>query len=119
MAHVHARGMRRGLPPREEAGTAAGEVPNASEAGGVMQGARMPDCTYGDEHTWPAGAYGRITHEHFGTQWYVRDPRGNWGRITTHTVEEHPDGTITVSPSLVMPYGGFHGWLRAGVWSEA
>lgn len=84
-----------------------------------MQGTRMPDCDYGDEDGWPAGAYGRVTHEHFGTQWYVRDPRGAWGRLTTHRVEEHADGTITVEPSIVSPYGGFHGWLRGGVWSDA
>lgn len=40
-----------------------------------------------------------------------------------HSVIEHEDGTITVSPSLVLtrPDGSeaYHGWLKAGVWSEA
>lgn len=51
--------------------------------------------------------------------WYCMDPTGGAGAIlpSIHTVEEHPDGSITVSPSLVMP-GGWHGFLRAGVWES-
>jgi hypothetical protein len=34
------------------------------------------------------------------------------------TLEEHPDGTLTVSPSIQFPgEGGWHGYLKAGVWS--
>jgi hypothetical protein len=35
-----------------------------------------------------------------------------------HTIEIHEDGSITVSPSFVMPLG-WHGWLRRGVLTEA
>jgi len=49
--------------------------------------------------------------------WYIRDPAGNVGTLLTHTVEEHEDGTITVSPSILDPSpGGWHGWLERGVW---
>ena len=50
--------------------------------------------------------------------WLLVDPTGAAGSIIpeNHTVVEHADGTITVSPSVVMP-GGWHGWLRHGVWS--
>lgn len=51
--------------------------------------------------------------------WLLVDPTGGAGSIIpeNHTVTEHEDGTITVSPSLVMP-GGWHGWLRRGVWQS-
>jgi len=37
-----------------------------------------------------------------------------------HKVEEHPDGTITVSPSILITRhdGQWHGFLEAGVWRE-
>lgn len=52
--------------------------------------------------------------------WYIIDPANRVGAIlpSLHRIEEHEDGTITVSPSLDCP-GGWHGWLKAGVWSDA
>ena len=47
--------------------------------------------------------------------WLLRPPGSGAGALDGHTVEEHEDGTITVSPSLDGP--GFHGYLRRGVWS--
>ena len=38
-----------------------------------------------------------------------------------HTVTEHEDGTITVSPSIGIHYGDgkfYHGYLEHGVWRE-
>jgi hypothetical protein len=49
--------------------------------------------------------------------WTICDPRGSLGMITTHEVTEHPDGTITVHPSILDP-NGWHGWLERGVWRE-
>ena len=49
--------------------------------------------------------------------WYIRDPRGVIGALRTHTVTEHDDGTITVSPSILDP-DGWHGYLERGVWRE-
>ena len=42
------------------------------------------------------------------------------GDFSRHDVKEHPDGTITVSPSiLVTDYAGsWHGYLEKGVWRE-
>jgi hypothetical protein len=55
--------------------------------------------------------------------WMVRTPNGHLGNLGNHDVTEHEDGTITVSPSIVVsnPQEGelYHGFLREGVWSEA
>lgn len=48
--------------------------------------------------------------------WYAVGPDGIAGAIVTHDVVEHDDGTITCSPSLVMP-SGYHGHLQRGVWT--
>lgn len=40
--------------------------------------------------------------------------RLRWGTLE-HEVEEHEDGTITVTPSIEGEH--FHGHLRRGVWS--
>jgi hypothetical protein len=117
-----------------------------------MQGRRLPD---GFEPTtdWleklgvtelPKGGYGKDTR---GT-WCVITPNGRYGSIAKHTVIEHEDGTITVSPSILIypvePHvyapderarlveaadenyvraweagkPGWHGWLERGVWRE-
>lgn len=59
-------------------------------------------------------------------EWHVVDPTGGigaLGRMTSdqpaaHSIEIHEDGTITASPSLVMP-SGWHGWLRRGEFTTA
>ena len=57
---------------------------------------------------WPALAW-----------WQICCPDGSTGSLNPakHTVTEHDDGTITVSPSIVS--ATWHGWLRNGVWSVA
>lgn len=52
-------------------------------------------------------------------RWQVKAPDGSVASLNPliHTVTEHADGTITVEPSIVT--STWHGWLRAGVWSEA
>jgi hypothetical protein len=52
-----------------------------------------------------------------GACWYAVDPTGGAGAIVTHQVTVHEDGTISCSPSLVMP-SGWHGFLERGVWRE-
>ena len=50
--------------------------------------------------------------------WYAR-PHGNHaGSLDGHEVKEHEDGTITVSPSILINNGRseWHGYLRQGVW---
>lgn len=53
--------------------------------------------------------------------WMVRTPNGHLGNLGNHDVTEHDDGTITVSPSiLVSDHTGelWHGFLEHGVWRE-
>jgi hypothetical protein len=56
--------------------------------------------------------------------WYAcvpSAPPGVWGNLTNHQVVEHEDGTITVSPSILVNGGsGFtwHGFLEHGTWRE-
>lgn len=71
-----------------------------------MTGVRLPngfECTtpelraLGYEST-PRGAY---WIDSAGT-WAVTTPNGRLGSIAKHTVVEHEDGTITVSPSILV-----------------
>lgn len=86
------------------------------DAGGEdVTGRRLPD---GKLPTEP-GEYGRLEGG-----WYVCCPNGMIGNVSRHTVVEHEDGTITVSPSILVSGGpgmkdSWHGYLRNGVWSEA
>lgn len=92
-------------------------------------GRRMPstsDGIYDVETTMANGAYVKVPEDHryyaMGIRWLIS--YGTCGAIRegTHTVEEHDDGAITVSPSLVMPYSTagerWHGWLRRGVFED-
>ena len=57
--------------------------------------------------------------------WYARAPGSHMGNLGGHDVEEHEDGTITVTPSILIrttkasgeEFVAFHGYLRRGVWS--
>lgn len=54
--------------------------------------------------------------------WMLYLPGGGLGDLSQHDVTEHEDGTITVSPSILVtsprPAGERrrHGFLRRGVW---
>lgn len=54
--------------------------------------------------------------------WYCCSPNGHAGNLSRHTVVEHEDGTITVSPSILIKGGRdgsrelWHGYLERGVW---
>lgn len=117
-----------------------------------MKGRRLPD---GFEPTreWyarlgiselPNGGYGKDS----AGIWCVVTPNGRYGSLANHSVVEHDDGTITVSPSILVPaiepkvytpdertrlvaaagedYAreweagkpGWHGYLDRGVWRE-
>jgi len=70
--------------------------------------------------------YGRATNARAQGRigwWQVTTPDGHVGSLNpeVHAVVEHPNGTITVSPSLDMSKrhpGGWHGWLRQGVFES-
>lgn len=60
-----------------------------------------------------------------GDVWYARTPAGLLGNLAKHSVVEHEDGTITVSPSILCTaphreYGpaSWHGYLERGIWRE-
>lgn len=62
------------------------------------------------------GDYGKI-----GDIWYACTPNGHLGNLANHEVVEHDDGTITVSPSILVgkdPSDNWHGYLEHGVWRE-
>ena len=52
--------------------------------------------------------------------WMARPPGGHLGNLSNHDVTEHEDGTITVSPSILITGegGSWHGYLERGVWTK-
>lgn len=85
-----------------------------------MQGKRQ-DLT--DEHpVHQPGEYG--IHPDDGN-WYCCAPTDGdfFGGLAKHNVVEHENGTITVSPSILItkPSTGaqWHGFLERGIWREA
>jgi hypothetical protein len=110
-----------------------------------MQGRRLPDIDLREPHDWresQPGDYCKVTGEG-PDRWYIRDPDGHVGTLISHTIIEHEDGTITVSPSIFDPseydtycgpdvvgepivaiispdrVHGWHGFLERGVWRRA
>lgn len=83
----------------------------------LIKGRRILD----NAEFWMPGDYGR------GDDgiWYARppDPDQGLGNLSGHEVVEHPDGTITVSPSIAIDQGQdlpkWHGFLEAGYWRKA
>ncbi len=76
-----------------------------------MIGCRLPDGWHSSASK--PGDYWRTPDGH----WEIVDPAGAIGRLDNHTVTEHEDGTITVSPSILNPNpGGWHGFLERGHW---
>lgn len=92
-----------------------------------MQGRRRDIA----DHEWTTAEvwdYGKMTHEH-GWSWYCCVPGHNsigefmLGDLSKHDVTEHEDGTLTVSPSILIGGQGtslptWHGYLERGVWRE-
>ena len=70
----------------------------------------------------PPGGYAHLPLKGEGMQWWIKTPAGDLGRLSKHEVVEHEDGTITVSPSILVstPKGeAWHGFLERGIWREA
>lgn len=93
-----------------------------------MKGRRvMPDAE-GWLPNFEPGDYGRATAPDIkptspNSWWQVCAPDGSQGSLDPkiHTVTEHEDGTITVSPSLDFSKrertpGAYHGHLTHGEW---
>ena len=59
-------------------------------------------------------------------EWTVRPPGSHAGGIPDHEVVEHEDGTITVTPSIILmdfdekgrEQVVWHGYLEGGVWRQ-
>lgn len=94
-----------------------------------MKGTRLPNGTTPKnpgEYSWmPYAVWDHKPSFFLGEgEWHVMDPTGGvgaLGRITpdrpaAHTWIEHEDGSITFSPSLVMP-SGWHGFLQRGIFT--
>lgn len=86
------------------------------------QGKRIADNT--EAHLLQAGEYSKMADGF----WNIRPPanaqgKSYHGRINPaiHKVEEHDDGTITVTPSIKQEWGDgeelWHGYLTRGVWT--
>lgn len=52
--------------------------------------------------------------------WYARPPGQHLGSLANHDVTEHEDGTISVSPSILIRGhdGEWHGYIDRGVWRQ-
>lgn len=80
-----------------------------------MTGRRLPDGDYAQAER---GSYWRDPRNGL---WYCVTPNGRMGNLGGHTVVEHEDGTITVSPSILVDqpsHRAWHGYLERGVWRE-
>ncbi len=81
-----------------------------------MIGQRLADGTDWSSST-PDGAYWR---DERGT-WTAQCPNGLLANLAKHGVTEYPDGTITVTPSILVRQpnrGEWHGFLERGIWRE-
>lgn len=90
-----------------------------------MQGNRrdIVDSEWTTAQVWD---YGKLTHD-MGWHWYCCVPEDNddgfmLGDLSRHTVTEHEDGTISVSPSIeIGKYTSretWHGYLEKGIWRK-
>ncbi len=87
-----------------------------------MNGRRLPDGEHSPFDAQP-GDYWREDIPARGWRWFTITPNGHYGNLGGHEIEEHADGTITVSPSIKVSSPGdvelYHGFLERGVWREA
>ncbi len=94
---------------------------------GQVQGVRVPtndDGWLDPKELQKPARYGRATNKRVvnspANRWNVTAPDGTGCTLdpAIHAVTEHEDGTITVLPSIDLSGfrpGGWHGWLRQGV----
>ncbi len=63
--------------------------------------------------------HNRPTHTLSLTMWFAMTPDGRLANLGGHVVVEHVDGSISVSPSILVSdsRGSWHGFLVNGVWS--
>ena len=88
-----------------------------------MIGRRLPDSLDKSCPDLQPGDYAKIAD----VGWYCMTPDGHVGNLRNHTIEEHADGTITVTPSILIsrlrtnatePEELWHGFLEKGIWRK-
>lgn len=84
----------------------------------TLHGKRIADNTMPENK----GEYSKFldTKPYGKPYWMLLLPNGLLGSIVTHTIVEHEDNTITVSPSILTKdhKESWHGYLEKGVWRE-
>lgn len=92
----------------------------------IIHGRRVRDDELKDNPFRP-GAYGRIEigDEKRRWIWVCTVPNGHHGSLDAHDVTEHEDGTVTVSPSILLTERRddgdrelWHGYLEQGNWRK-
>jgi hypothetical protein len=92
----------------------------------LIHGTRVEDNSLKNDPFRP-GAYGRVCGIQVPGKWHWMGvtPNGLHANLSAHDVTEHEDGTITVSPSILvtLPQGDaptreWHGYLERGVWRQ-
>ena len=71
-------------------------------------------------HELEAGEYGKWSAD--GVFYAVPPGTDLLANLASHRITEHEDGTITVSPSILLKGGrgeSWHGFLKRGVWELA
>jgi len=86
----------------------------------MAAGEATPGRRVRDKHAWE---FEPCDYGNRESNWYGVTPNGLLCTLTKHTVTEHEDGTITVSPSILCKRNGaepltWHGCLERGVWRE-
>lgn len=81
-----------------------------------MSATAIPD----GPHVLQPGQYGKWARD---GNWYAVPPGqpALLANLARHDVTEHEDGTITVSPSILVQAGAlgtWHGFLERGIWRE-
>lgn len=102
-------------------------------AGDRSDGRRCLDSVLGVEGPgwvqWKSAGPGAYMKVNVGSpdrpKWnlWVKDPRGHEGMLASHihSITTNEDGTVTVHPSIApndTNPGGWHGFLKAGIWRE-
>lgn len=65
-----------------------------------------------------------VCYFHHEGEWWIYLPCCGAGRLPNHTIEEHDDRTISVTPSILLTghkdgeRTQRHGYLTRGVWNE-
>ena len=86
---------------------------------GDLTPGRRVECDEGGWYKLEPGDYAKMPQGFYMAR--VPGPQFHTGSLEGHTITEHDDGTITVSPSILHTepnVGVWHGFLERGVWRE-